>query len=52
MFEKYGWYICGIILSLLLIFLIVSDNQSIKTLIVHIVIAITVSIMICIDKKY
>lgn len=52
MFEKYGWYIIGIILLLLWTFLIASDNQSIKTLIVYIVTAITVITMIYIDKKY
>lgn len=52
MFEKYGWYICGIVLSLLLTFLIASDNQSIKTSISYIVIAITFVTMVHIDKKY
>lgn len=52
MFKKYGWYICGIFLSLLLTFLIASDNQSIKTLIIYIVTAITVITMIYINKKY
>lgn len=52
MFKKYGWYICGIILSLLFTFLIATDNQSIKTLIAYIIIAITVITMIYINKKY
>lgn len=52
MFEKCGWYIIGIILLRLWTFLIASDNQSIKTLIVYIVTAITVITMIDINKKY
>lgn len=52
MLKKYGWHIVGIILLLLWTFLIASDNQSIKTLIVYIVVAITVITLIYIDKKY
>lgn len=52
MFKKYGWYIFGIIYLLVLLFCIVSDNQSLKNLIAYIIIAITVITMIYIDKKY
>lgn len=52
MFKKYGWHIVGIVFLLLWTFLIASDNQSVKTLIVYIVTATTVIAMIYVDKKY
>lgn len=52
MFKKYGWYIFGIAYLLVLLFYIVSDNQSLKNLIVYIRIATTVITMIYINKKY
>lgn len=52
MFKKYGWYIFGIVYLLVLLFCIVSDNQSLKNLIVYIITAITVFTTIYIDKKY
>jgi uncharacterized membrane protein len=52
MFKKYGWYIFGIVYLLVLLFCIVSDNQSLKNLIVYIITAITAVTMIYINKKY
>ena len=49
---KYGWYIFGIAYLLVLLICIVSDNQSLKNLIVYIITATTVITMIYINKKY
>lgn len=52
MLKKYGWHIIGVILLLLWTFMIASDNQSLKNLIIYIVTATTVIAMIYVDKKY
>lgn len=52
MLKKYGWYIFGIVYLLVLLFCIVSDNQSLKKLIVYIITTIAVVTMIYIYKKY